>query len=540
VQVMGGQINIESQLGEGSTFSFTLRLPLVAQDASPAPEAAAPLPAQRVLVIDDNPVSRELMAKMMRSLGWAVTLAQGGQAGLELIVSQASDGAFPFDCVYVDWQMPGMDGWETLQRVRALHQTLTGPAPRLIMLSASGRDDLSQRTQAEQEQLNAFLLKPVTTSMLFDAALTLSTGKQAALRAPRSSQRQLAGMRVLVVEDNAINQQVAEELLSFEGALVSIAADGRQGVNAVASASQQFDAVLMDIQMPVMDGYAATQMIRDKLGLRQLPIIGLTANAMASDREACLLAGMNEHMGKPFDMAQLVALLLRLTGFQAGPGGPAEPQAAPVPAPETPAPRGQAPEAPEMDLPAALERMGGLKSLYLRAARELQKTLASFPQDLTAVVQADDWAAARGLLHTLKGNAGTLGLTRLAGELAVLESFSQSQPTLAQGEARLLSLVSGLQVAQQALAQAIEQVSADLGQASAAPAPVVDSAACQAVVAQLIPLLQASDLSVLGVFADARSALTALPEAQFEQLEAALQDLDLEAALAVCRNIMAA
>jgi len=287
----------------------------------------------------------------------------------------------------------------------------------------------------------------------------------------------------------------------------------------------------MDIQMPVMDGYAATQMIRDKLGLRQLPIIGLTANAMASDREACLLAGMNEHMGKPFDMAQLVALLLRLTGFQAGPEAPA---------PETPAPRSQAPEVPEMDLPAALERMGGLKPLYLRAARELQKTLASFPQDLTAVVQTGDWAAARGLLHTLKGNAGTLGLTRLAGELAVLESFSQSQPTLAQGEARLLTLASGIQVAQQALAQAIEQVSADLGQASAAPAPVVDSAACQAVVAQLIPLLQASDLSVLGVFADARSALTALPESQFEQFEAALQDLDLEAALAVCRNIMAA
>ena len=198
------------------------------------PKAASSVPAQRVLVIDDNEVSRELMARMMGSFGWDVMLAKDGQAGLDLIASEANQGVFPFQCVYVDWQMPGLDGWETLKRVRALHQTMTGPAPRLIMLSATSRDDVSQRTPAEQSQLNAFLLKPVTASMLFNAALQLPAGNEAALRTPRSSQRQLAGMRVLVVEDNAINQQVAEELLSFEGALVSIAADGRQGVNAVA------------------------------------------------------------------------------------------------------------------------------------------------------------------------------------------------------------------------------------------------------------------------------------------------------------------
>jgi CheY-like chemotaxis protein len=345
---------------------------------------------------------------------------------------------------------------------------------------------------------------------------------------------------------------VAEELLSFEGAQVSIAADGRQGVNAVASAKTQFDAVLMDIQMPVMDGYAATHMIREKLGLRRLPIIGLTANAMASDREACLRAGMNEHLGKPFDMAHLVAMLLRLTGPQAGPEAVTpdlvlgEPPPAPVQGPqveavEAPTSGRRSSDVPEMDLSAALERMGGLKPLYLRAGRELQKTLASFNQDLKAAVQSGGWDHATGLLHTLKGNAGTLGLTRLAGELASLESFSRSRPTLAQGEARLLALATGIGVAQQALAQAIEQVSADLGQASpaAVPATAADMGACQAVVARLIGLLQASDLSVLGLFADSRSALAVLPEAQLEALETALQDLDLQAALVVCQAIMA-
>ena len=120
-------------------------------------------------------------------------------------------------------------------------------------------------------------------------------------------------MRILVVEDNAINQQIAEELLTFEGALVSIAGDGQQGVNAVAAATPPFDAVLMDVQMPVMDGYDATRAIRSTLGLRDLTIVGLTANAMDDDRSACLDAGMNEHVGKPFDMDQLVALLLKLT-----------------------------------------------------------------------------------------------------------------------------------------------------------------------------------------------------------------------------------
>jgi CheY-like chemotaxis protein len=484
-----------------------------------------------------------------------VDLAASGEQALELLTNQASDRP-AYQAIFVDWQMPGMDGWEVLQRVRALHQTLSGPVPKLIMLSASSRDDLSQRTQAEQDQLNAFLLKPVTASMLFDAALTLPPGRRVALLAPRSSQRQLAGMRILVVEDNAINQQVAEELLSFEGALVSIAADGRQGVNAVATANKQFDVVLMDIQMPVMDGYEATHMIREKLGLRNLPIIGLTANAMASDRDDCLLAGMSEHMGKPFDMAQLVALLLRLTGLHAVPGAPApdlgrsEPQSVSdqaLVAPEIPGLTPGMLEVPEMDLIAALERMGGLKPLYLRAARELQKSLASFPLNLEAVVQADGWAATRGLVHTLKGNAGTLGLTRLAGELAGLEAFSQSQPALAQGAARLLALVPGIELAQQALAQAIDQVSAALGQASPAvaaahapaPAQIADRAACQAVVARLIPLLQASDLGVLGLFAEARSELATLPEVQLDELEAALQNLDLDAALAVCRAIMA-
>ena len=183
-----------------------------------------------------------------------------------------------------------------------------------VMVSATSKHNLTQRTTAEQDSLNAFLTKPLTPGMVKDAVQDHTTGSRTSPQPARSSQRRLSGMRILVVEDNAINQQIAEELLSFEGALVSIAGDGQQGVHAVLAATPPFDIVLMDIQMPVMDGYAATRALREIPHLQRLPIVGLTANAMDDDRSACLVAGMNEHVGKPFDMNQLVAVLLDLTG----------------------------------------------------------------------------------------------------------------------------------------------------------------------------------------------------------------------------------
>lgn len=319
VALMGGQVELTSALGVGSTFSFRLSLPVVTPDAD-TPEARVVTPSpevKHVLVIDDNTVSRDIMANILRSFGWQVAEAHSGQAGLDLIKSAAQNGVFPYQCIYLDWQMPEMDGWETMQHVRVLAQRLSGPPPRIIMLSANTRDNLAQRTLLEQEQISAFLMKPITASLLLEASLTpLVTGRATQI-APPSSQRRLEGLRVLVVEDNMINQQVAEELLTLEGALVSIASDGQQGVNAVASATPPFDVVLMDVQMPIMDGYAATRTIREKLGLSCLPIIGLTANAMAADRQACLEAGMNDHVGKPFNMTHLVALMHKLTAKQA-------------------------------------------------------------------------------------------------------------------------------------------------------------------------------------------------------------------------------
>ena len=262
-------------------------------------------------------------------------------------------------------------------------------------------------------------------------------------------------MRILVVDDNAINQQVAEELLGFEGALVSIASDGRQGVNAVASAIVQFDAVLMDVQMPVMDGYAATRLIRQQLGLTALPIIGLTANAMASDREACLRAGMSEHVGKPFELAHLVQLLLILTA-----GQPAlqtksqEPiQAAPgMPTLHT------LPITPDIALSSALVRMGGMQDVYITVAKQFQEMLTTLMADLNRMLAHSDVNGAERLLHTFKANAATLGLDRLSGALRELEHLCKAQASVQAIQEAATGLRDILVSAQDALRQATAQL----------------------------------------------------------------------------------
>jgi two-component system sensor histidine kinase/response regulator len=549
VALMGGQIALRSELGAGSTFSFVLDMPV----GDPAPLGSAAMHAQvqalaapagppSVLVVDDNQRSGDIMARMLGTMGWRADLAHSGQEALDRIRSHIANSAPPYDCIYVDWQMPHMDGWEFLRQLNSLRPILAGPFPRIIMLSANGRESLAQRTQEEQGLLNGFLVKPVTLSMVLDASRNQPADGETLRKSPRSSKRQLSGMRILVVEDNAINQQVAEELLGFEGALVSIAADGRQGVNAVASARVQFDAVLMDIQMPVMDGYAATRAIREQLGLTRLPIVGLTANAMASDREACLHAGMNEHMGKPFDMAQLVSLLIKLTGHQPGTPSP-RPAALLRSGIQTAAPAGPpGPALPttDIDVPAALSRMGGMRALYVQSARLLQTMLTTLPADLDERLQHADWQESHILLHSLKGNAATLGLNRLAGALRELEALCKTRGSLEQIRALAATLPPILESAQHALQDAISRL--DEPERSAAhgvPASGDVSAARAVVELQLMPLLVASDLAVLDAFERARDALIALPPLQLKQLEDAMQALDLPGALVLCREITA-
>ncbi len=318
VALMGGTLKCESTLGLGSTFYFVITLKSISQPVhEPDTSTEYLCEPQNVLVVDDNAVARELLCTMVQSLGWQVDAADSGPQAIEMIKKSTDGLRAPYQVLFIDWEMPLMDGWETIAHLR---QTLSDTnMPILVMVTAHDRNALALRSASEQASLNAYLVKPITTAMMHDA-VTAALAHHSDLRTqprPVVSDHQpgrLQGMRLLVVEDNLINQQVASELLTQEGACVELADNGMLGVAAVAQASKTtpFDAVLMDIQMPVMDGFAATRAIRTELGLNQLPIIAMTANAMASDREDCLTAGMDEHVGKPFDLGHLVKLLWAL------------------------------------------------------------------------------------------------------------------------------------------------------------------------------------------------------------------------------------
>jgi CheY-like chemotaxis protein len=370
--------------------------------------------------------------------------------------------------------------------------------------------------------------------MILDAVMDASSGNSSIRRlsAGRSSNRQLVGMRILVVEDNLINQQVADELLTAEGAIVSLAANGKLGVDAVHAAAPQFDVVLMDVQMPVMDGYAATGAIRNDLGLTQLPIIAMTANAMAGDREACIAAGMNEHIGKPFDMAKLVSLLIRTTGFTPSAiEGPIE-QTHTIEAIPTPFA-----SIDGLDMQGAIARMSGLHSLYKRTAKDFLKILSTVNGELSELVQVNDRKKVAMTLHTLKGNAGTLGAIALADEVKRLEQLCKTELGYEQCQGEIGRLAVFIDQAKLLLTQAISALEAETAIPPVASQTVHENPAhIVSALSELAHLLKKSDMDALQKFAEIRVQLEALPDGLFDQLDAALQDFDFEAAHAICET----
>jgi signal transduction histidine kinase/CheY-like chemotaxis protein len=538
VGLMGGEISVHSEPGKGSTFSFVLDLP-VDRDATQATDSGNINSIQRVLVVDDNPLAAKLMAHMAQSLGWVADTLDSGEKAVQRL-QDSGPGTHPYQAIFLDWQMPLMDGWETARRLRAIWASANEHAPRIFMVSANGREKLAQRTEAEQRLVDGFLVKPVTRAVLTETvSLALTTQAQMRRVVPRSSKRQLAGMHVLVVEDNQINQQVAEELLNAEGARVSLVANGQLGVDAVLAASPQFDAVLMDIQMPVLDGLAATRVIRSHAQLRALPIIGLSANAMASDREASLQAGMNDHVGKPFDLGQLVSALLRATGHRPGATTQAEPTDQGT-APRQDADHSDALVSADINVPVALDRMAGMKKIYLRSAGDLLVPLANLPAQLLALLKKGDLPAARILVHTFKGTTATMGLTRLSDYLAQTEKLCKTADRSAELTAHASELTKYVDAAVGALQKAIDYLKGEM-EVAQPPQPTLanDPRDVRQALRSLIALLEASDLTAMQKFADLRGPLGSLPGPTFGRLENALLGLKLEEALAICRAALA-
>lgn len=409
VALMGGELVLQSELGKGTCFSFSIDLavPSAVADRIAAIDSARPL---EVLIVDDNDLARDTLSSMSRANGWKVQTASSGEAALALFARTIQAGR-RFGAVFMDWHMPGLDGWEAARRIKA--SSLQNPGTLLIMVTAHGRELTENKEILENGLLDGYLLKPVTASMLADAVNSARNDRQEAPSVPRTASGQtLRGLNILLVEDNETNQQVACELLSDEGARVSVAANGQTAVEILAADGGAFDIVLMDLQMPVMDGFAATRCIRQDLRLTQIPVIAMTANAMASDREACLQAGMNDHVGKPFDLAQLIAVI-RLHAR----GAPAALAGDPIPTPRAgkslPQAALRAAQDEGVELEQAIQRLGGSHKAYTHF---LARFVDDHPQQLASLQAAlaeQDFKTAARVAHTLKGLAATLGIPAL-------------------------------------------------------------------------------------------------------------------------------
>jgi CheY-like chemotaxis protein len=543
VRLLGGEMALHSAAGEGSTFSFQIRLGLTDEDNTLA--VAAPAQAvQRTLIVDDNAIARDLMAAMASSLGWQTDAAASGAQALALWKSATAEGR-PYDVVFVDWQMPEMDGWETCHAIRESVAATPGcPAPLLFMVTAHGRDMLAQRNAQEQATLNGFLVKPVTASMLQDAvtdgknsAMTAATGHNPTPTQRVAKPKRLLGMRLLVVEDNKINQAVAQGLLSQEGAIVILADNGRLGVDAVLTMQPAYDAVLMDLQMPVMDGFEATRAIRQSLGQTRLPIIAMTANAMASDREACLAAGMNDHVGKPFELDHLVATLHKHTGFVPEGQEPLASKAAalPVAAPVAPAAQDHPPG--DLDMAGALARVGGDQDIFSTVLQAFAKEMVQVPGQLQGHLAADEQVHAGRVLHTLKGLAATVGARHLAAVAARLE-HKVKNGALAQHEHGVM--VDALREAIHALSETLTPVLLRYEAAQAVPARdaaqdhALDRVQLRQDLTALSHLLKNSDMVALEVHTLVQQTFGAHLSNELKPLKDAMASLDFEVAHAQC------
>jgi len=523
IEMMEGTIWVESQPGAGSTFYFTTWFGIGSQDKRK--RLIADLAGIRALVVDDNAQAREILTEALRVFALRADSVSSGEDAVREIA--AADSADPYRLVLMDWHMPGLDGLEA-SRIIKRNDRLQN-IPKIVMVTAFGRDEI--RTQAEEIGVESYLLKPVNQSLLYDTLVDLFGVAGIDARHGRAKQDEATlhdamGIRVLLVEDNEMNQQVATELLESAGAIVTVANHGGEAVKFLTAGDQapEFDVVLMDLQMPEMDGFTATRLLRSDARLEKFPIIAMTAHALVEERQRCFDAGMNDHVSKPIDPDNLFATLLRWAKARPKQTVKTEVDVAKVKEADGVA----LPEIAGIKVADGLNRVAGNRRLYRDLLGQFASKQGDAAGQVTTALEGGDVKLAERIAHTVKGVAGNLGITEVQAVTQRLEK------ALRDGEGTVSAVLVEFASVMNTQVQAIKKALFD--SATSRPDAVqrlpFDGKMAAVAIAQLRILLEASDGEAEVSFRRVQDAVAGVVEKPYlDSLNASINDFDFDGAL---------
>jgi len=536
--LMEGTIEASSEVGAGTTFRATAWFGLAATPTSPVlPQRLIGL---SVLLVDDNPIAISVLEANLAHLPIRLSACGSGLETLQRVEQAAASGQ-PIDLILLDWQLPDIDGLETLRRLQAIEGLRP---PEVVMVTAYGAAEI--RMAAAALGVQGFLTKPICQSDLLDTLIELmepstSSDRPDPLMAETRLSQGLAGLRVLLVEDNEVNQQICVELLNSVAVRVTVAENGAEALRLLEVPQEEadadagtlrFDLVLMDLNMPVLDGWETTRRLRRNPRFNDLPVLAMTAHALVEERDRCLALGMQEHLTKPIEPARLYAALAhwgqRTVGAADSPPAGARPGPG---AATTPPPSG-------LDLDGGLRRTAGNLGLYHRLLSSLANTQADAAERVATALRERDDPAARQIAHTVKGVAANLGATALAGAASRLENTLQAgQPSDADLDlfrrtlAETVTLIRGLPTTRRSVVADHGEGKVESGPAAPMEAAIPGSAE---LVERLRALLQAGDGEAIDVVQAHRASLQQLLGAvSFRTMECELERFAFEAAAAV-------
>ena len=423
VEMMGGALMVNSEPGVGSSFSFALRFGIVKDRSETAIRLPAELYAQRILVVDDNAIALKILTAMLENFRLAVDAARSGEEALAAVIQ--ADSRRPYGLVLTDLRMPGMDGITLAREIAAAGLSAM---PKVVLITATGREDSVPIPR--DALIAATLFKPVNPSQLLDCLLNLTVPDQISTQHAavlgQADAPHFEGHRVLLVEDNEINQQITREMLAATGLQVDIAGNGREALEKLFEAPERhYDLVFMDIQMPELGGHATAQRIRADDRFRHLPIIALTAHATVEEREQCLRSGMQDHLAKPISPDQLYHTANLWLKSLAQPGEIAAQKTAP--APRLADEESRVAELPGFDTAGTLERLGGDEDLYQQVLDMMLPVLRGALEKIDVAIRYRDQTAILAVVHNIAGMASNVGAVMLADAAFRLEPVLRKQ-----------------------------------------------------------------------------------------------------------------